>query len=130
MGNKNFVLIDSGFNDLMRPTMYGSYHHISVLSKDNRNIKKIEKIDTIVGGPLCESGDIFTQKEGGNVETRKLPMLKIGDYLIFHDTGAYGASMSSNYNTRPLIQEIMFENDTFKVIRRRQKISELLNLEQ
>lgn len=129
MGNKNFVLIDAGFNDLMRPTMYGSYHHISVVSKDNRNINNVEKIDTIIGGPLCESGDVFTQKEGGNIETRKLPILKIGDYLIFHDTGAYGASMSSNYNTRPLIQEIMFENNTVKIIRRRQKISELLNLE-
>ncbi|AYN24641.1 diaminopimelate decarboxylase [Buchnera aphidicola] len=129
MGNKNFVLIDAGFNDLMRPTMYGSYHHVSVVSAHNRNINERDTIDTIIGGPLCESGDIFTQKEGGTIETRKLPILKIGDYLIFHDTGAYGASMSSNYNTRPLIQEIMIENNTFKTIRRRQTIEELLNLE-
>ena len=129
MGDKNFVLIDAGFNDLMRPTMYGSYHHVSVVTKDNRNIKETETIDTIIGGPLCESGDIFTQKEGGNITTRKLPILKIGDYLIFHDVGAYGASMSSNYNTRPLIQEILLENNTFRTIRRRQKINELLNLE-
>lgn len=129
IGDKNFVLIDAGFNDLMRPTMYGSYHHISVISKDNRNIDETETIDTVIGGPLCESGDIFTQTEGGSIEARKLPILKIGDYLIFHDTGAYGASMSSNYNTRPLIQEIMLENNTFKTIRRRQKINELLNLE-
>lgn len=129
MGDKNFVLIDAGFNDLMRPTMYGSYHHISVISKDNRNINEKETIDTVIGGPLCESGDIFTQKEGGNIETRKLPILKIGDYLIFHDTGAYGASMSSNYNTRPLIQEIMLEKNKFRTIRRRQTIKELLSLE-
>jgi diaminopimelate decarboxylase len=129
MGDKNFVLIDAGFNDLMRPTMYGSYHHISVVSKDNRNINEKETIDTVIGGPLCESGDIFTQKEGGNIETRKLPILKIGDYLIFHDTGAYGASMSSNYNTRPLIQEIMLEKNKFRTIRRRQTIKELLSLE-
>jgi len=130
MGNKNFVLVDAGFNDLMRPTMYGSYHHISVIPKDDRKVEINETIDTVVAGPLCESGDIFTQEEGGNIQTRKLPHIKIEDYLIFHDTGAYGSSMSSNYNTRPLIQEILIENDGFKVIRRRQKIKELLNLEE
>ncbi|QCI17246.1 diaminopimelate decarboxylase [Buchnera aphidicola (Aphis helianthi)] len=130
MGNKNFVLVDAGFNDLMRPTMYGSYHHISILPKDNREIEVNKTIDTVIGGPLCESGDIFTQEEGGNIQTRKLPSIKIGDYLIFHDTGAYGASMSSNYNTRPLIQEILIENNTFKVIRKRQTIKELLSLEE
>lgn len=129
MGDKNFVLIDAGFNDLMRPTMYGSYHHISVVPSDNREIKENETVDTVIGGPLCESGDIFTQEEGGNIQTRKLPFMKIGDYLIFHDTGAYGASMSSNYNTRPLIQEILIENNTFKIIRKRQTIKELLSLE-
>ncbi|AHG59957.1 diaminopimelate decarboxylase [Buchnera aphidicola] len=129
MGKKNFILIDVGFNDFMRPTMYGSYHHISIISGDNREINENEKIDTVVGGPLCESGDIFTQKEGGTVQTRKLPIIKVGDYLIFHDTGAYGASMSSNYNTRPLIPEILLENNNSFVIRRRQKIEEILNLE-
>ncbi|QFQ32600.1 diaminopimelate decarboxylase [Buchnera aphidicola (Aphis fabae)] len=130
MGNKNFVLIDAGFNDLMRPTMYGSYHYISVIPSDNREIEQNKTIDVVIGGPLCESGDIFTQKEGGDIQTRKLPYIKIGDYLVFHDTGAYGASMSSNYNTRPLIQEILIENNTFKIIRRRQTIKELLSLEQ
>ncbi|WAI18420.1 MAG: diaminopimelate decarboxylase [Buchnera aphidicola (Acyrthosiphon caraganae)] len=129
MGRKNFVLVDVGFNDLMRPTMYGSYHHISVISGDNRNINEKEMIDTVVAGPLCESGDIFTQKEGGTVQTRKLPIIKVGDYLIFHDTGAYGASMSSNYNTRPLIPEILLKNNNSFVIRRRQTIEEILNLE-
>ncbi|QCI21153.1 diaminopimelate decarboxylase [Buchnera aphidicola (Hyperomyzus lactucae)] len=127
--NKTFVLIDVGFNDLMRPTMYGSYHHISVISGDNRIINEEETIDTIIAGPLCESGDIFTQKEGGTIQTRRLPIIKIGDFLIFHDTGAYGASMSSNYNTRPLIQEILLENNNSTIIRRRQKIEEILNLE-
>ncbi|QCI19990.1 MAG: diaminopimelate decarboxylase [Buchnera aphidicola (Brevicoryne brassicae)] len=129
MGNKNFVLVDVGFNDLMRPTMYGSYHHISVISGDNRNIDEKNTINTVIAGPLCESGDIFTQKEGGTVQTRKLPIIKVGDYLIFHDTGAYGASMSSNYNTRPLIPEILLENNDSFIIRRRQKIEEILNLE-
>ncbi|ALD15371.1 diaminopimelate decarboxylase [Buchnera aphidicola (Aphis glycines)] len=130
MGNKNFVLIDAGFNDLMRPTMYGSYHHISVISSKNREINENKTIETVIGGPLCESGDIFTQKEGGRIESRKLPLMEVGDYIIFHDTGAYGASMSSNYNTRPLIQEILIENNTFKTIRRRQTFEELLSLEQ
>ncbi|QCI22284.1 diaminopimelate decarboxylase [Buchnera aphidicola] len=129
MGNKNFVLVDVGFNDLMRPTMYGSYHHISVISGDDRNINEDNTIDTVVAGPLCESGDVFTQKIGGTIQTRKLPIIKVGDYLIFHDTGAYGASMSSNYNTRPLIPEILLENDNSFIIRRRQKIEELLKLE-
>ncbi|QCI23955.1 diaminopimelate decarboxylase [Buchnera aphidicola (Macrosiphoniella sanborni)] len=128
--NNNFVLVDVGFNDLMRPTMYGSYHHISVISGDNRKIDLKNMIDTIVAGPLCESGDIFTQKIGGTIQTRKLPEIKTGDYLIFHDTGAYGASMSSNYNTRPLIQEILLKNNHSIVIRRRQTIQEILKLEQ
>ncbi|CAL4324074.1 diaminopimelate decarboxylase [Buchnera aphidicola] len=129
MGRNNFVLIDAGFNDLIRPTMYGSYHRISAFSNTGTLIKTEKKIDTIVGGPLCESGDIFTQTEEGNIKTRKLPILKIGDYLIFHNTGAYGASMSSNYNSRPLIAEILFKNKKFYTIRKRQTISDMLKLE-
>ncbi|QCI16101.1 diaminopimelate decarboxylase [Buchnera aphidicola] len=128
-GNKTFILIDAGFNDLMRPTMYGSYHHISVIPGDNRIINEQEMTDTVVAGPLCESGDIFTQEEGGTLQIRKLPIIKIGDYLIFHDTGAYGASMSSNYNTRPLIPEILIKNNNSFIIRRRQTIQEILQLE-
>ena len=79
--------------------------------------------------PLCESGDVFTQQEGGNVETRALPEVKAGDYLVLHDTGAYGASMSSNYNSRPLLPEVLFDNGQARLIRRRQTIEELLALE-
>jgi len=98
MGSRHFVLIDAGFNDLMRPSMYGSYHHISALAADGRDLTDAPRIDTVVAGPLCESGDVFTQQEGGKVETRALPEVKPGDYLVLHDTGAYGASMSSNYS--------------------------------
>ncbi|QCI24485.1 diaminopimelate decarboxylase [Buchnera aphidicola (Muscaphis stroyani)] len=129
MGNKNFVLIDAGFNDLMRPTMYGSYHHISIIPKNDRYINEKKTIETVIAGPLCESGDVFTQTNKGDLETRKLPITQVGDYVVFHDTGAYGASMSSNYNTRPLIQEILLEKNHFRTIRRRQTIKELLNLE-
>ncbi|HBI11370.1 MAG TPA: diaminopimelate decarboxylase [Franconibacter pulveris] len=129
MGSRHFVLIDARFNDLMRPSMYGSYHHISVLAADGRDLSKNPLIDTVVAGPLCESGDVFTQQEGGKVETRALPEVKPGDYLVLHDTGAYGASMSSNYNSRPLLPEVLFDNGEPRLIRRRQTIEELLALE-
>ncbi|MFA3762265.1 diaminopimelate decarboxylase [Yersinia sp. 2466 StPb PI] len=130
MGRRHYVLVDAGFNDLMRPAMYGSYHHISLLPADERDLTSAPLIDTVVGGPLCESGDVFTQEAGGGLETRALPAAKIGDYLVFHDTGAYGASMSSNYNSRPLLPEVLFEQGQPRLIRRRQTIEELIALEQ
>ncbi|MCX8968670.1 diaminopimelate decarboxylase [Citrobacter portucalensis] len=129
MGSRHFVLIDAGFNDLMRPAMYGSYHHISALAGDGRSLEHTPHRETVVAGPLCESGDVFTQQEGGNVETRLLPAVVPGDYLVLHDTGAYGASMSSNYNSRPLLPEVLFDNGVARLIRRRQTIDELLALE-
>ncbi|WFV82099.1 diaminopimelate decarboxylase [Citrobacter braakii] len=129
MGSRHFVLIDAGFNDLMRPAMYGSYHHISALAGDGRSLQQTHQRETVVAGPLCESGDVFTQQEGGNVETRLLPAVVPGDYLVLHDTGAYGASMSSNYNSRPLLPEVLFDNGVARLIRRRQTIDELLALE-
>ncbi|HDR2159876.1 TPA: diaminopimelate decarboxylase [Enterobacter cancerogenus] len=129
MGSRHFVLIDAGFSDLMRPAMYGSYHHISALAGDGRDLTHAPLIETVVAGPLCESGDVFTQQEGGKVETRALPEVKPGDYLVLHDTGAYGASMSSNYNSRPLLPEVLFDRGVARLIRRRQTIEELLALE-
>ncbi|MDC7690343.1 diaminopimelate decarboxylase [Vogesella indigofera] len=126
-GSNHFVLVDAGFNELMRPSMYGSYHHITVVPQDG--VQKPEK-DTVVGGPLCESGDVFTQGDGGVVLPRRLPAANVGDLLVFHDTGAYGASMSSNYNTRPLIAEVLVDGDSDRLIRRRQTVEELLALEQ
>ena len=129
MGSRHFVLIDAGFNDLMRPAMYGSYHHISALAADGRDLAAEPLINTVVAGPLCESGDVFTQQAGGEVETRALPAVVPGDYLVLHDTGAYGASMSSNYNSRPLLPEVLFDGGAARLIRRRQTIDELLALE-
>ena len=129
MGSRHFVLVDAGFNDLMRPAMYGSYHHISLLPADGRDTAGEPLTDTVIAGPLCESGDVFTQQAGGGVETRALPAAQIGDYLVFHDTGAYGASMSSNYNSRPLLPEVLFDGHDVRLIRRRQTIEELLALE-
>lgn len=130
MGRRHYVLVDAGFNDLMRPALYGSYHHISLLPADGRSLVAEPLIETVVAGPLCESGDVFTQEAGGGLETRALPAAKIGDYLVFHDTGAYGASMSSNYNSRPLLPEVLFEQGQPRLIRRRQTIEELIALEQ
>ena len=129
MGSRHFVLIDAGFNDLMRPSMYGSYHHITALAADGRDLTQAPRVETVVAGPLCESGDVFTQQEGGKVETRALPEVKPGEGLVLHDTGAYGASMSSNYNSRPLLPEVLFDNGKARLIRRRQTIQELLALE-
>ncbi len=122
MGSRHFVLIDAGFNDLMRPAMYGSYHHITALAADGRDLSAASQVETVVAGPLCESGDVFTQQEGGKVETRLLPAVVPGDYLVLHDTGAYGASMSSNYNSRPLLPEVLFDGGKARLIRRRQTI--------
>jgi len=125
-GNNHFVLVDTGFNELMRPSMYGSYHGMSVLRRDGSTAAEQP---TVVAGPLCESGDVFTQGDGGVVLPRDLPAAQVGDLLVIHDTGAYGASMSSNYNTRPLIAEVLVDGGQARLIRRRQTVDELLALE-
>jgi len=131
MGNNHFVLVDTGFNELMRPAMYGSYHEISLIPATGSPATLTTRTtrETVVAGPLCESGDVFTQEDGGVVVRRALPDAQLGDLLVFHDTGAYGASMSSNYNSRPLIAEVLVERGGGKLIRRRQTIAELLALE-
>jgi len=129
MGNQHYIMVDAGFNDLMRPAMYGSYHRISLLPADGRDVSKEKNIKTVVAGPLCESGDVFTQNQNACLETRYLPPAFVDDYLIFHNTGAYGASMSSNYNSRPLIPEVLLKNGEAQLIRRRQTIEELISLE-
>jgi diaminopimelate decarboxylase len=125
-GRNRFALVDAGFSDLMRPSMYGSHHEISLLPADDGPRPNTA---TVVAGPLCESGDVFTQGEGGVVLTRELPEARVGDLLVFHDAGAYGASMSSNYNSRPLIPEVLVDGGQARLIRRRQTVRELLALE-
>ena len=125
-GSNHFVLVDTGFNELMRPSMYGSYHAMSVLRRDG---SQGASQPTVVAGPLCESGDVFTQGDGGVVLPRDLPAAQVGDLLVIHDTGAYGASMSSNYNTRPLVAEVLVDGAEHRLIRRRQTVEELLSLE-
>ncbi|MEG1064077.1 MAG: diaminopimelate decarboxylase [Comamonas sp.] len=125
-GSNHFVLVDTGFNELMRPSMYGSYHGMEVLRRDGQ---QLPAQDSVVAGPLCESGDVFTQGDGGVVLPRSLAGASVGDLLVIHDTGAYGSSMSSNYNTRPLAAEVLVDGDKVQLIRRRQTVDELLALE-
>jgi diaminopimelate decarboxylase len=127
MGTNHFTLLDAGFSDLMRPSMYGAFHGMSLIPAD---ATPRATVDTVVAGPLCESGDVFTQAEGGVVLTRALPQARVGDLLVLHDAGAYGASMSSNYNSRPLAAEVLVDGDSHRLIRRRQTVEELLALEQ
>jgi diaminopimelate decarboxylase len=122
-GSVPFVLVDAGFNELMRPAMYGAFHGMRILGKGGA------LTPTAVAGPLCESGDVFTQSAGGEVEPRPLPAAEVGDLLVIEHTGAYGASMSSNYNSRPLIPEVLMDGDRDRLIRRRQTMEELLALE-
>jgi diaminopimelate decarboxylase len=129
MGRNHFVLVDAGFNDLMRPVLYGAYHAISLFRRDGSRPDP-ELRPTVVGGPLCESGDVFTQDSGGLVRPRPLPEARVGDCLVFHDAGAYGASMSSNFNSRPLAAEVLVDGAVAKLIRRRQTLGDLLALEE
>lgn len=109
-----YVGTDSGFNHLVRPTMYGSYHEIVNTSNVNG-----EKETVTVVGNICESGDIFARD-------RELPKITEGDILAILNAGAYGYSMASNYNIRPLPAEALVNNENAKLIRRRESYEELL----
>jgi len=128
VGQNNFVLVDAGFNDLVRPAMYGSHHTIRLIERaataEHGNVRA-----TVVAGPLCEAGDVFTQDAGGIIVTQSLPEPEIGDLVVFHDCGAYCASMSSNYNSRTLAPEVLLDRGEYRLIRRRQRFDELLALE-
>lgn len=127
MGSNRFYLVDAGFNDLARPILYGAYHPISV-SRRNQSASDIE-VDAIVGGPLCESGDIFTQDEGGFVTSRRLPAAVVGDFLVIEVAGAYGSVMSSNYNGRFRSAEVLIEHGQAKLVRKRETLDDLIRNE-
>lgn len=122
MGEKLYYLVDAGFNNLARPIMYGSYHPISIASSSGST----EVVNAIVGGPLCESGDIFTQEEGGFVCSRELPQANVGDHLIIECAGAYGYVMSSNYNSKPFAAEVLVHEGKSHLIRERQTNDDLI----
>jgi diaminopimelate decarboxylase len=124
-GNHTFYLVDAGFNNLIRPSLYGAYHPISIVPASGKLESRPEH-DVVVGGPLCESGDIFTQEEGGVVCTRRLPVAKVGDFLVLEVAGAYGFVMGSNYNSKPFAPEILVADGRAHLIRARQTFEDLI----
>jgi diaminopimelate decarboxylase len=124
MGDNQFVLVDAGFNNLARPIMYGSYHPMALCPADGEGNRTTESV--VVGGPLCESGDIFTQEEGGFVAHRDLPAAEVGDILIIGCAGAYGFVMSSNYNSKPLVAEVLIEDGAARLVRQRQTVDDIV----
>ena len=124
MGENTFYLLDAGFNDLARPILYGAYHPISICHRSGRLNEQM--VDVVVGGPLCESGDIFTQEEGGFVAKRSLPAASVGDFLILEVAGAYGFVMASNYNGRYRVPEVLLENGKMHCIRTRETFEDLI----
>ncbi len=124
MGNNTFYLVDAGFNDLARPILYGAYHPIAVVPSGGDGSGRAMQ-DVVVGGPLCESGDIFTQEEGGFVCTRSLPAASVGEYLVIEVAGAYGFVMASNYNSKPLAAEVLIRDGKPHLARARQTFDDL-----
>jgi diaminopimelate decarboxylase len=114
---KNFLILDAGMNDLMRPALYDAYHALWPVKKSG---KKAVVYDVV--GPVCETGDTFMTNE-------KLPQLAAGDLCAFMNAGAYGASMASNYNTRGLAAEILVDGKRIWLIRERQAAADILSLE-
>ncbi len=124
MGENTFYLVDAGFNNLARPILYGAYHPMSICPSDGNENRPMREV--VVGGPLCESGDIFTQKEGGFVARRELPAASVGDLLMIECAGAYGFAMGSNYNSKPLAAEVMVAHGQPHLVRARQTFEDLV----
>jgi len=119
----DYVLTNVGFCHLLRPMAYGSYHPIW-FAGDGLG----EETDVIVAGPVCESGDVLTQKNEEPVP-RRLPLPKRGSLIVIGGAGAYGHVMSSNYNSQPLIPEVLVDGDQATLIRRRQTLEDVIQEE-
>ena len=117
--HKRFVVVDGAMNDLIRPALYGAHHDIIPVVLPARG-SKASTVDVV--GPICESGDFFARD-------RELPTVSDGDLLAILDAGAYGASISSNYNTRPRAAEVMVEGAKVRVVRKRETIKYLVRNE-
>jgi diaminopimelate decarboxylase len=117
-GQKKFVIVDAGMNDLIRPALYQSYHEIVPVQEPAGGER--ESVDVV--GPVCESGDFFAQD-------RELPPMKQDDLIALMSAGAYGFTMASNYNSRPLPAEALVDGDRLSLIRRRQTMADLVREE-
>lgn len=115
MGSKNFIVVDAGFNDLVRPAMYDAWHTILPISK-----KGVAPLIADIVGPICESGDVFAKD-------RIIEPVQAGRLLAIMCAGAYGASMSSVYNFRPLVPEVMVRGEEYAVVRKRTSYEEMLS---
>jgi diaminopimelate decarboxylase len=118
--DRTFLIVDAGMNDLMRPALYGAHHEMLPLTEPARGAP--EATYDIVG-PICESTDKFAT-------ARALPALHSGDRLAIMSAGAYGAVLSSQYNARPLVPEVLVNGDSYSIIRRRPSFEEMLALEE
>ncbi len=112
--DREFVIVDAGMNDLMRPTLYDAYHHIVPVKKNRRRM-----ITADIVGPVCESGDFLARE-------REINMVRHGDCLAVMSTGAYGFSMSSNYNSRPRPAEVLVKDGEHYTIRKRETYRDLV----
>ena len=113
---KRFVIVDAGMNDLIRPALYQGYHEVVPVREPAPDDPR-ETADVV--GPVCESGDFFAQ-------ARELPPLRQGELIALMSAGAYGFTMASNYNSRPLAAEVLVSGDTAQVVRERQKLDDLI----
>ena len=109
-----FVVVDAGMSELIRPALYGSFHRIELLKPNETPLVTCDVV-----GPICETSDVFGAK-------RMMPLPSVGDLIAICDTGAYGSAMASNYNRHPLPAEVLVDNSTWSVIRRRQTTEEML----
>ena len=112
---RQFLILDAGMNDLIRPSMYEAHHEILAVNKSNT---ELETYDVV--GPICETGDTFAK-------TRQVNESKSGDLIAIMSCGAYGAVMASTYNTRMLAPEVMVKNNEFAIIRQRLSYEEVIN---
>jgi diaminopimelate decarboxylase len=125
-GTRKYLLVDAGFNTLARPVLYGSYHPMSLCPAAGETVAEAAREEVAVGGPLCESGDIFTQTDGGFVASRPLPPTQVGDLLVIEIAGAYGFVMASNYNSKPLPAEVLIDGGKARLVRARQTPEDLV----
>ena len=117
--NRDFLIVDAAMNDLIRPAMYDAWHDIVPL-REPLSLEAVAPVDVV--GPVCESSDTFAK-------ARPLPLLQAGDRLAFRSAGAYGAVMSSEYNARPLVPEVLVNGDRFDVVRSRPSYDEMVRRE-
>jgi diaminopimelate decarboxylase len=120
-----FVMVDAGFTDLVRPAMYGSYHHITVHGAGAGAPTE----PLVVAGPLCESGDVFTRDDRELLVPRSLPRPHVGDLLVLHDTGAYGLQMSSHYNSLGRVPQVWLDDGRLHLAARRESLDDIVRAE-